>query len=213
MPSDHNTVIAAEARRVLKPLGLVRQGKSRIWIDDHGWWTIQVEFQPSPWSKGSYLNVGVNWLLYEGRVGAFNIGSRIDVPFIEATGSESFEHDAHGLALRAKDEVERLRAQFSTLEKAASYYRDSGRHSAWDDYYYGVVLAIDGNIAGARAAFESVPTHRMQYGWEKALAQRAAELHELTSNRPAFIETICGIVRRTRSIGNLPDWESDFGFR
>jgi hypothetical protein len=132
MPTDHNAVITAQARRVLKPLGLVRLGKSRVWIDDHGWWTIQVEFQPSAWSKGSYLNVGINWLLYEGSAGAFNVGSRIDVPFIETTGNESFERDAHGLALRAKD---------------------------------------------------------------------------------AFAETILGIVRRTRSIGNLPDWESDFGFR
>jgi hypothetical protein len=213
MPTDHNAVITAQARRVLKPLGLVRLGKSRVWIDDHGWWTIQVEFQPSAWSKGSYLNVGINWLLYEGSAGAFNVGSRIDVPFIETTGNESFERDAHGLALRAKDQVEKLRAQFSTLEKSAFYYRDCGRHSAWDDYYYWVVLAIGGDIAGARAAFESVPTHRMHYGWEKALAQRAAELHELASNRTAFAETILGIVRRTRSIGNLPDWESDFGFR
>jgi hypothetical protein len=47
-------VITAEARHVLKPLGLVRRGNSRVWIDDHGWWTIQVEFQPSAWSKGSY---------------------------------------------------------------------------------------------------------------------------------------------------------------
>jgi hypothetical protein len=212
MPTDHNAVITAQARRVLKPLGLTRKGQSRVWIDDHGWWTIHVEFQPSSWSKGSYLNVGINWLLYEGSVGAFHIGSRVDVPFIEATGSERFEQDAHGLALRAKDEVEKLRAQFSSLEKAASYYRDSGRRSAWDNYYYGVVLAISGDIVGAKAAFESVPTHRMHYGWEKALAQRASELHQLASNRTAFIETIRGIVLRTRAIGHLPDWESDFGF-
>lgn len=212
MQADHNAVITAQARHMLKPLGLVRKGTSRVWIDDHGWWTIQVEFQPSSWSKGSYLNIGVNWLLYEGSAGAFNIGSRVDVPFIEATGSERFEQDAHDLALRARDEVEKLRAQFSTLEAATSYYRDSGRRSAWDDYYYGVVLAIAGDIVGARAAFESVPTHRMHYGWEKALTQRASELHKLAADRTAFIETIRGIVLRTRSIGNLPDWESDFVF-
>jgi len=212
MPTDHNTVITAQARQVLKPLGLVRKGTSRVWIDDHGWWTIQVEFQPSAWSKGSYLNVGINWLLYEGSVGAFHIGYRVDVPFIDAGASESFERDAHGLALRAKDEVEKLRAQFSTLEETASYYRDSGRRSAWDDYYYGVVLAISGDIAGARSAFESVPTHCMQRGWEKALAQRAVELHALASDRTAFIETMRGIVLRTRAIGGLPDWESDLVF-
>jgi hypothetical protein len=213
MPADHNAVLTVAARRVLKPLGLVRQGKTRVWIDDHGWWTIQVEFQPSSWSKGSYLNVGINWLLYEGGVGAFHISNRVNVPFIEATGNESFEQDAHTLALRAKEEVENLRSRFSTLEAAALYYWDSVRRSAWDDYYYGVLLVLVGDIASARIEFESVPTHRLTYGWEKALAQRASELHKLASDQTAFIETIRGIVLRTRSIGNLPDWESDFTFR
>lgn len=212
MSTDHNAVITAQARHVLKPLGLVRKGKSRVWIDDHGWWTIQVQFQPSSWSKGSYLNVGINWLLYEGNVGTFHIGSRVDVPFIEATESETYERDAHGLALRAKDEVEKLRTQFSTVDDVASYYRISGRSRAWDDYYFAVVLAITGDIVGARAAFESVLTRRMQYGWEKALAQRATELHKLASNRTDFMESIRGIVLRTRLIGNMPEWESDFVF-
>lgn len=212
MPPDHNAVIASEARQVLKPLGLVRQGKSRVWIDDHGWWTIQVEFQPSSWAKGSYLNVGINWLLYEGNVGAFNIGSRVDVPFVEAVANENFTKDAHALALRARQEVERLRLQFSTVESAVSYYKGMGRQGAWDDYFYGVLLCLVGDIANSKVAFESVPTHRLTYGWEKALAQRAYELSKLASDHTAFIETIHGIVRRTRSIGTLPDWDSDFVF-
>jgi hypothetical protein len=212
MPADHNSVINAEARRVLKPLGLTRRGASRVWIDDHGWWAIQVEFQPSAWSKGSYLNVGVNWLLYEGIAGAFNVGSRVDVPFIEAAGNEDFAKDAHHLALRAHDEVVELRSRFSTLRDAIHHYGNSSRRSAWDDYFYGVMLALAGHTVQAMAAFGSVPTHRMEFGWEKALAQRASELHELATDQVAFVETIRGIVLRTRSIGNLPDWESDFVF-
>lgn len=212
MSADHNAVINAEARRVLKPFGLVRKGASRVWIDDHGWWTIQVEFQPSAWSKGSYLNVGVNWLLYEGNVGAFNVGGRVDVPFIETAGNENFEKHAHNLALRAKAEVAQLRSRFSSLGAAASYYRSCGRRSAWDHYYYGVLLALSGDIENAKAAFQAVTTHRPGYGWEKALAQRASELHKLASDHMAFIETICGIVMRTRTIGNLQDWESELAF-
>jgi hypothetical protein len=212
MPTDHNHIINAEARRVLKPFGLTRQGKSRVWLDDHGWWTIQVEFQPSAWSKGSYLNVGINWLLYEGSVGAFNIGSRVDVPFIEVAGNKSFEQDACNLALRAKETVAQFRSRFSTLAAAVSHYHVSGCRSAWDDYYFGVLLALTGDALGAKTAFQSVHTYRVQFGWEKALAQRAVELHELASNQTAFVETIRGIVLRTRSIGNLPDWETGIDF-
>lgn len=146
-------------------------------------------------------------LLYEGNGGTFNIGSRVNVPFIEAAGNDSFKHDAHTLALRAKAEVENLRSRFSTIEEAALYYRDSDRRHAWDDYCYGVLLVLGCDMASAKVAFESVPTHHLEFAWEKALAQRAAELHKLASNHTVFIETIRDIVLRTRSIGSLPEWD------
>jgi len=34
----------------------------RQWLGDHGWWLINVEFQASSWSVGSYLNVGLQYL-------------------------------------------------------------------------------------------------------------------------------------------------------
>ena len=33
-----------------------------MWIDDNGWYLSVVEFQPSVWDKGSYLNVSVHFL-------------------------------------------------------------------------------------------------------------------------------------------------------
>src|SRR5262245_59350224 len=140
MSEDHNRVIDAEARQILKPLGLARKGKSRVWLDDHGWWLIQVEFQPGAWSRGSYLNVGVNWMLYEGSMGAFHVGSRVDVPFISAAGNEHFAEDARNLALRAKEEVAALRSRFFGLKAAVGHYSRVDRRSIRDDYFQGVFL-------------------------------------------------------------------------
>jgi TrkA-C domain len=58
VPKDVSKLIARAARAKLGPLGLLRRGQSRLWIDDRGWWTINVEFQPSRFTKRSYLNVG-----------------------------------------------------------------------------------------------------------------------------------------------------------
>jgi hypothetical protein len=52
-----SNVIAAAASHRLGSLGLRRKGRSRTWIDDHGWWLVHVEFQPSQ-SGNFYLNVG-----------------------------------------------------------------------------------------------------------------------------------------------------------
>jgi hypothetical protein len=73
---DHNKIILAVAKQALSSLGLQRVGKSRVWYDDHGWWAIVVEFQPSSWGRGSYLNVGLSWMLYEQSHWAFDIGYR-----------------------------------------------------------------------------------------------------------------------------------------
>lgn len=63
MPADPtNSILNTGAREILRPMGRVRKGRSRTWWDDHGWWLINVEFQPSGFSKGSYLNVGICWL-------------------------------------------------------------------------------------------------------------------------------------------------------
>jgi hypothetical protein len=37
----------------------VQKGRSRIWLDDHGWWIAVVEFQPSDWARRSRGKVAV----------------------------------------------------------------------------------------------------------------------------------------------------------
>lgn len=59
---DHNKIIRQAAREVLEPLGLFQRGQSRMWIDDNGWFLTLVEFSPSSWSKGSYLDTAVHFL-------------------------------------------------------------------------------------------------------------------------------------------------------
>lgn len=51
-------LIATAAKEPLGRLGLVRKGRSRTWIDDHGWWLINIEFTPSSHRPGCYLTVG-----------------------------------------------------------------------------------------------------------------------------------------------------------
>ena len=59
---NHNKIIMKAAREVLAPNGLLQKGQSRIWLDDNGWFFAVVEFQPSGWEKGTFLNVGMHYL-------------------------------------------------------------------------------------------------------------------------------------------------------
>lgn len=60
--NTHDKIIKKAAKEILSPIGMFQKGQSRCWLDDNGWYIIQVEFQPSSWSKGAYLNVGISFL-------------------------------------------------------------------------------------------------------------------------------------------------------
>lgn len=59
---QHDKIINMAAKKVLAPHGLFRQGTSRTWLDDNGYFMIFVVFDASNWSKGSFLGVGINFL-------------------------------------------------------------------------------------------------------------------------------------------------------
>lgn len=59
----------------MRPIGCVQKGRSRTWLDDHGWWVGVVEFQPHAWARGSFLNVGAAWLWYEQDFWSFDDGA------------------------------------------------------------------------------------------------------------------------------------------
>jgi hypothetical protein len=42
---QHSRVVAEAASAALSPLGLVREGRSRIWLDDQSWWVGVAEVQ------------------------------------------------------------------------------------------------------------------------------------------------------------------------
>lgn len=58
----HTKIINAVAKRILAPQGFFQRGRSRTWLQDNGWFLTLVEFQPSAYSKGTYLNVAMNFL-------------------------------------------------------------------------------------------------------------------------------------------------------
>src|SRR5437763_13619414 len=85
----HQRIINESARANLKPIGLIQKGRSRTWLDDHGWWTTVVEYQPSGFGKGTYLNVGVNLHWYPRNYFSFDIGSRVG-GFVAYSGDTQF---------------------------------------------------------------------------------------------------------------------------
>src|SRR5262245_19987372 len=116
--NEHGRLIAAaKARRA--PLGCKRKGQSRLWISDERYWLITVEFQPSAWSRGSYLNVRPQWLWLQ--LGANDHFPR-PADYIEFESVEQFKPLIDNMAAIAAQTVLALRERFRALTDVNRYF-------------------------------------------------------------------------------------------
>lgn len=212
---DHNKLIAAAAKEALKPLGLRREGKSRSWYDDHGWWCIIVEFQPSSGLRGTYLNVGVSWLIYENAYWTFDVGHR-EQGFEPAKSVTQFADVLTGVVEHARRNIIDYRTRFATIQQAHEHYRSKElfghfpvyMHGHWYCYHAAVIAALAGDITAARQSFTDLLALERRWNWQQGLYYRALDLYDLLDDRHRFIRSVAGIVQRTRAQRNLEEYQN-----
>ena len=167
MSNPHEKLIAGAAKEILGPLGFHRKGHSRTWIADHGWWLNVVEFQPSGWAKGSYLNVAAHWLWIEQDYLSFDYCGRVE-SFSKYTSDMHFQPEASRLAQTAAKEAHELGQTFDSIEAAAMVLcakeRDLPQQArgGWSAYHAGMALGLSGRLCDAATLFHSVRDDRVQ---------------------------------------------------
>jgi hypothetical protein len=210
--SQATKVITASARSVLRPFGCIQKGRSRIWLDDRSWWVGVVEFQPSGWSMGSYLNVSASWLW--GRNGdlSFDVPSlrREFHPFLE---EDQFSISATLLAEDAKAELIALRERFCSPLDVSKFLSRREHPSIWDYYHLGVSAGLAGEMDLARQSFKHVMSWQGDQPWCDDVRKLASGLIGLLDCRDAFKAKITSIVERKRDALKLPDRDVVFSSR
>jgi len=202
------TILTRYARDVLRPLGLRQKGRSRTWLDDHGWWLGVVEFQPSSWSKGSYLNVGATllWRPEPEAVISFDFGPYRVEPFVEAQSEEQFAADASRLAERAAEEIIRLRATLPNVAEAASALeRQARRLGGWDNWHAAVALGLSGQLAEAASYLDQVIRSEDDREWWIPVRRAAHRLRKaIEEDSAAFRRLVLGYIAMSRRALRLP---------
>lgn len=91
----HEKIIKKLCKEILLPAGIFQRGSSRLYIDDNGYFFTLIEFQPSPWSKGIYLNIALHFLWNEKDYFSYDFpftGSRVR-EYVEYHDDEQFEKE------------------------------------------------------------------------------------------------------------------------
>ena len=86
-------IIRKLCKEILFPIDIFQRGSSRVYLDDNGWFFTVMEFQPSSWSKGTYLNIALHFLWNECEFLSYDFpftGSRLK-KYVEYHNDEQFE--------------------------------------------------------------------------------------------------------------------------
>jgi hypothetical protein len=210
--SDHNRVLTLAAREGLRPLGLTQKGRSRLWFDDHGWWLILVEFQPSAWSKGSYLNVGFQHLWRVTEHFSFGGHERLLVDgeqflSLDETHPESFQAGATRLVDEAQKAVEQRRQDHRDGTEAVERIAEGETVSIFESFDAGISLGLLGDAQGADRRFGQVLEGEPTFAWLAALQEQARAIASLLGDRDKFGAEVNRLVELTRATLRLAPWE------
>jgi hypothetical protein len=202
---QHSRVVAEAVGAALSPLGLLRKGRSRIWLDDQSWWLGVVEFQPSNWKPGSYLNVGLMFLWHPADSYAFEIGGRVE-GFSPADGV-GFAEAAHAKAEHAAQEIGALRASFRAADDVIRYYTPiSGRTSVYGQANLATALGLAGNMEHCRRAFDRALGQRDRVtANQKDATAWLLTAREAADDTASFRSWVMAITQQTRQALSLPD--------
>jgi len=152
------------AKQALAPLGVKRKGRSRTWLDDHGWWVGVVEFQPSNWGAGAYLNVGLMFLWQPIDHFAFEIGYRVD-EFSPAHDADAFHRAIQAKAAKARDEVTSLRERFASVHGVIRHYQQTRKKMSMTDHaHLGTARGLTGDMDRCRSGLDQALDLREQAG-------------------------------------------------
>jgi hypothetical protein len=208
---EHTKIINSVARYILKPHGLNRKGQSRIWLDDQGWYTIVVEFQPFGFSQGTCLNVGVNFLWYPQDYFSFDIGYR-ESSLIDLHDTDQFTSKVERLALLALDKVHNYRESLITLQMARKTILDYTFTSEdlWGNYHKGTICGLVGDQIGLCSYYEKLLSVAHDVPWANELKVRTRQLMEESIEHSNFVKLIQSYIVESRKLKRLKDLAIDF---
>ena len=200
--------MAAAGKAALEPLGFRRKSQSRVWLADRGFWLSIVEFQPSGWSKGSYLNVAAHWLWdFHVPLGYNYILDDVRA-WVAFKDTEQFQPLAEQLAARAAEASHVLERRFATVVEAAEVliaraeeYASEGKRAGWPEYDAGVAAGLVGRPDVAQRMLSAVA--QSFANWQPDWVAGIEELASLAHDTPKFRLTIQQTIDRQRALLKL----------
>ena len=226
MPTPDQMVVAA-AQAEFRPLGLRRHNRTRMWVDDRGWWLLLVALDRTR-AKDTQLAVAAKFLWGPIPEMTYDLGGpmywreetgdfaterpqdgHVWVQSIRHLRDDQFATDLAQVTGIARQRVEQLRQEIATpADVARVLSAPQGRIRAtswWHAFHAGAAAGLSGDAELARKSFERIRPDRLAVEWEHDLGRRAAALGALADDPPALFHRLREDITTMRSGLGLPD--------
>jgi hypothetical protein len=226
MPTPDQMVVAA-VQAELRPLGLRRHNRTRVWIEDRGWWLLLAVFDRT---RGGDTRLAVGAKFLWGPMPEFTYDLGGPLFWREETGDFAAErpHDGHvwvggvrhirddqfaadlkQVSGIARQRVLQLRQEIATPADVARILSAPqsrvGATSWWHAFHAGAAAGLSGDAGQARKQFDRIRPDRLAVEWEHALGRRAAALKALADDPPALFRRLRDDIADMRRELALPD--------
>ncbi|MBI3133814.1 MAG: hypothetical protein HYZ14_03980 [Bacteroidetes bacterium] len=200
---DHNKLLKKIAKARLKPFGIFQKSQSRIFLHDKGWYTTVIEFQPSKWSKGTFLNIGVDLNLYPRDYFSFGHGYR-EKGFEEFTDEKQFEDLVNGLCDLTIKRVQELDNLFIDVWAATTLNEKENSDDPWQLYNLALLNILSKNFDRAGQQLDKLVSKKCEHDFEFKRRQLANEILSWLKDENTLQEKIKNLINETRKLKKLP---------
>ena len=137
-----------------------------MFLHDNFWFTTLIEFQPSGYNKGTYLNIGADFNFYPRDYFAFSYGYR-DKEFIIFENEDQFENAVNTLCDLTIKRTSEILSQLATYSNATHTLKKTfNPANGWQNFNLGIITALAGDQVNAKILLEKVVSGKCDYQWE-----------------------------------------------
>ena len=166
---------------------------------------VVVEFQPSDWSKGSYLNVGCMWLWNIKQHISFDVGYRVNGFSRYEDDEEQFGQAAEKLAAGALEKVGEYRRIFRSIHDVSNYYVENAPKGFWPCFDAAIAHSLAGRPeASTRVLAACLDGTNDDPLWLKEARSVARSLAAGVGDVHRMREIVSNRVMETRALQHLP---------
>jgi hypothetical protein len=199
MTVDINKVIKKIAREKFSGQEIKQKGQSRLWYFPGAYYQILIEFQPSSWNKGTYLNVGLDFNWFPRDFFAFEFGDRLS-EFKSFNDENQFQKEVEKMCDLALEKVEQYKLIFREKTGAADRLLKLKKElNEWDTFSIGVLFGFEGQPDKAIKYLHKISGdhYKLEYEIERA---KIAKEYIKAIEQGNFMDKLSKVIQETKEL-------------